>query len=307
MIVEETKIDGWNNKIPKFTKCIYPQPLDNNLPLHYNVSIYCGARGSGKTVLAVKYLHELEKRGIENNIPMRIILISPTAKSDSNKIFDVLKSLSDDDILEEYSDSALQQKISELRNDLDDGIDYKKYKIVYKKFIKIEENINLLTPEELTILSKFDFKDPKDIPKPKYPNGFITFLIVDDCACTSIFKNGKSYFNNVVIKNRHNSEYNIPMNIIICVQQLFNIPKTIRLNANVICLFRYGNKKVVLDDLYALVSAWTTPEEFEKLYDKATEPDYGCLVIDLTKGKPIFKRGWDTNLTLSKNTEEPHN
>jgi hypothetical protein len=86
------------------------------------------------------------------------------------------------------------------------------------------------------------------------------------------------------------------MNIIICVQQIFNIPKTIRLNANVICLFKYGNKKVILDDLYILVSAWTTPEEFEEYYNIATSEPHGSLIIDITKGKPIFKKGWHINL-----------
>ena len=149
--------------------------------------------------------------------------------------------------------------------------------------------------EDLLLLDKNNYEE---IEPPKYPNGFVTFLIVDDCACSDIFKNGKSYFTNLCIKNRHNSSINIPMNILICVQQIFNIPKTIRLNANVICLFKYGNKKVILDDLYTLVSAWTTPEEFEAYYDKATAEEHGNLIVDITKGRPLFKKGWSINLVL---------
>ena len=95
-------------------------------------------------------------------------------------------------------------------------------------------------------------------------------------------------FSNIVIKNRHKSQINIPMNIIICVQQIFNIPKTIRLNSSLICLFKYGNIKVILEDLYVLVSAWITPENFQILYEKATEDPHSCLIIDITRGKPIF-------------------
>jgi hypothetical protein len=294
MIVEEQKILGWTNDLPKYKKSKYPQPLDNNLPYHYNVSIFCGSRGSGKTFLAVKYLYELEKRGIEGGIPPRIVLISPTAKSDSNKIFEVLKSLDDNDIIEEYTDEILKNKMAELRQDLDEGIEYQYYRKLYERFYK-SRSLKGFSYEDLMLLEKNNYEM---IQEPKYPNGFITFLIVDDCACSGIFKNGKSYFTNICIKNRHNSSVNIPMNILIAVQQIFNIPKTIRLNANVICLFKFGNKSTILDDLYPLVSAWTTPEQFEVLYDKATEQEHGCLIIDITKQKPIFKCGWSINLVL---------
>lgn len=297
MIIEEELIDGWNNKLPKFQKSKYPQPIDNNLPYHYNLSIYCGSRGSGKTSLCVKYLYELEKRGIEGKVPSRIVLISPTAKSDSNRIFDVLKSLDNDDIIEDYTDDLLKGKIEELRKDLNDGLEYQEYLKIYERFLKIKDDkeLNNFDLDELLLLERNNYEPMKP---PKYPLGFITFLIIDDCACSGIFKNGKSYFTNLCIKNRHNSSINIPMNILICVQQIFNIPKTIRLNANVICLFKFGNMKVILDDLYPLVSAWTTPEEFEAYYNKATERDYGSLIIDITKGKPIFKCGWSINLIL---------
>ena len=294
MIVEEQVVKGWNNELPKYKRTRYPQPLDPNLPYHYNVSIYCGSRGSGKTCLAVKYLYELEKRGIEGDIPPRLVLISPTAKSDSNKIFEVLKSLDDDDIIEEYTDEALKDKMVELRQDLDDGLEYQYYKKLYERFVKAK-SLKSFTYDDFMLLEKNNYEM---IEEPKYPHGFVTFLIVDDCACSGIFKNGKSYFTNICIKNRHNSSVNIPMNILIAVQSIMNIPKTIRLNANVICLFKFGNKKVILDDLYPLVSAWTTPDEFGALYDKATEEEHGCLIVDITKGRPIFKKNWSTNLIL---------
>ena len=296
--VIETKLKDWTNKLPKYQKAKYPQPLDENLPKHYSVQLYVGARGSGKTYLAVKYLHELEKRGIEGGIPSRIVLISPTAKSDSNRMFDVLKTLNDDDIIENYTDDVLKEKMIELRKDLNDGVEFKEYKRAFKKFESIKYLKNM-TYDELKLLEKHDFEHYDNIEQPKYPIGFITFLFVDDCACSSIFKNGKSYFNNIVIKNRHNSEINIPMNIIICVQQIFNVPKTVRLNSNVVCLFKYGNAKVILEDLYVLVSGWLKPDEFTLLYDKAVQQPHGCLIFDMTRDRPVFKCGWDTILELS--------
>jgi hypothetical protein len=36
---------------------------------------------------------------------------------------------------------------------------------LWNKYLKIDENINLLLPDELLILSKYDFRDPRDIPQ----------------------------------------------------------------------------------------------------------------------------------------------
>ncbi len=70
-----------------------------------------------------------------------------------------------------------QKKIEKEKKEIEN---YKKYVEVWKKFIKIDKNKNLLLPDELLILSKYDFKDPKDIPHPlfKYPR--VNFLVFDD-------------------------------------------------------------------------------------------------------------------------------
>jgi hypothetical protein len=45
------------------------------------------------------------------------------------------------------------------------------------------------------------------------------------------------------------------------------IPKTIRLNANIIALFKFANKNTILDDIYPTMSAFITEEQFKNLYD----------------------------------------
>ncbi len=57
----------------------------------------------------------------------------------------------------EYSDDKLLNKLDEIEKEKEDIKDYNKYIEVWKKYIKIDENINLLLPDELFILSKFDF------------------------------------------------------------------------------------------------------------------------------------------------------
>ncbi len=38
------------------------------------------------------------------------------------------------------------------------------------------------------------------------------------------------------------------------------------------------------------MSAFITEEQFKDLYDYATDESYNALIIDATKGRPIFKK-----------------
>ena len=54
----------------------------------------------------------------------------------------------------------------------------------------------------------------------------------------------------------------------------------------------------MLEDLYEEVSNVLTLEQFEKLYDKATEEQYGSLIIDCSHKEKRFLKGLDTQLIL---------
>ena len=297
-MISETKINEWDNKLIKYGKVKYPQSLDENTPQNYFLAIFCGSRGSGKTFLISKLLKTLEKKKIYDNgkvVPQRIILICSTAHSDSNKIFQSLKNLDwESDVIEDYNDISLLNKMEELKTDLEASKDYKLYRDVWKKF-KIIDDVDKLTMDEMLLLNKYDFVPFKEIPKPKYPEGFITHYLIDDMLGTNIFKNGRSVFTNLCIRNRHVT----PSNVLISTQSMMMIPKTIRLNANLIVLFKFANKQSVLDDIYPSISAFITEEEFKELYTYATSEPHDALVIDSTKGKPIFKRNFDNILHIN--------
>jgi hypothetical protein len=53
-----------------------------------------------------------------------------------------------------------------------------------------------------------------------------------------------------------------------------------------------------LEDLYEEVSNVLTQEQFEELYDKATEEQYGSLIIDNTHKEKRFLSGLDTELII---------
>ena len=292
--INEINISGWDNKVVDHPKVVYPQCNDSGAPRNYFVSLFVGARGSGKSYLLTKLLKTFEEKKCYKDgeeVPQRIVLISPTAHSDSNLIFKSLKNLNWDlDVLTEYSDEILKEKIQEVKKDLDEAKEYKEYEKCYKKFKKV--SIDKLTDDECELLYKYDFEKFEDIPPPKYPNGFLLHWVIDDMIGSNIFKNGRSVFTNLTIRNRHV----IPGNIIIATQSIMQIPKTIRLNANLIAMFKFANKKMVLDDIYPVVSAYVTPEKLMELYEYATTEPHNALVIDGTGSKIIFKKNFNVQL-----------
>ena len=296
-MINEINIKGWDNKIVNHPKVVYPQCNDSGAPRNYFVSLFVGARGSGKTYLLTKLLKTFEEKKCYKDgkeVPQRIVLISPTAHSDSNVIFKSLKNLDwDIDVLTEYSDEILKQKIQEVKKDLDESKEYQQYEKCYNKFKKV--SIDKLTDDECELLYKYDFEEFKNIPEPKYPNGFLLHWVIDDMIGSNIFKNGKSAFTNLVTRNRHV----IPGNIIIATQAIMQIPKTIRLNSNLIVLFKFANKKQVIDDIHPVVSAYVTEDQLMELYEYGTSEAHNALVIDGTSSKIIFKKNFDKILELN--------
>ena len=183
-MIEEIKLNGLDNKPIKTTKKPPPRSTNENLPPCYFTSIFIGSKGSGKTYSLIKLLKNYEKYPIYDNdghkLDMRVIVFCPTIMSSANPIYETLKYLGEDDIVMDYSDDKLLDKLDEIEKEKEEIENYKKYVEVWKKFIKIDENVNLLLPDELLVLSKYDFKEPKDIPHPPYKYPRVNFLVFDD-------------------------------------------------------------------------------------------------------------------------------
>ena len=74
--------------------------------------------------------------------------------------------------------------------------------------------------------------------------------------------------------------------------------KNNKIKPNLIALFKFANKNTILDDIYPTMSAFITEEQFKNLYDYATDESYNALVIDATKGRPIFKKNFESILKI---------
>jgi hypothetical protein len=302
MSIAVEHIDNWDNKPVKHKKNKYPTPLDLNSPRMYFVCLAIGSRGSGKTFSIVKLIKQYEKFGIMNQVThektaQRVILFSPTV--DANPIFNSLKNLNESDIMTNYSDDKLVEVIEDIKRENDETKEYQKSLELYHKFVKHskktpEQLSKIFTPEELAELDTMNYEEPM---KPAYPNGCVNFLIFDDLIGSSAFKSvGRSALTNLVLKNRH-----LGCNILIATQSLKSIPKSIRNNTSLFILYRFANKKIVLDDLYEEVSGKLKPKEFEEIYDFATEGDHDALVMDFTGSSKelTFRKNFDTSIKIS--------
>lgn len=297
-MIEEVKIPHWDNKVvPIKDKVKYPQCHDGNAPNNFYVSIFCGSRGTGKSFQLAKMLKTIEEKGTYtsdgNKIDNRILLISPTSFSPSNNCFKCLKGLDfENDVMDDYEEDVFKKKIEEIKEDQNEAKVFQNYCRCYKIFEKIDD-VNKMKIEDMMTLYAKDYEHPDDIEQPKYPNGFITTIILDDLLGTKAFKLGRNALTNCIIRNRHTAG---GLNFCIAVQAINSVPKNVRLNANFISMFKFANKSSVINDIMPNLSAWVSEEELTELYDHATQEKHSSLIADMTKGTPIFKKNLDTIL-----------
>ena len=132
---------------------------------------------------------------------------------------------------------------------------------VWKKYLKIDENINLLLPDELLILLKYDFRDPKDIPHPPFKYPRINFLVFDDLVGdASAFKRGHSAINNLCIKHRH-----LQCNLLFTTQYIKAIPPVLRRNLDIFVIFKFANAQSVVEQIYPEISGVINEDDFNLL------------------------------------------
>jgi hypothetical protein len=103
-------------------------------------------------------------------------------------------------------------------------------------------------------------------------------------------------FNNLLISIGLSFGSPPPSNIIISTQSMMMIPKTIRLNANLIALFKFANKNIILDDIYPTMSAFITEQEFK---DFCKGFLFEQIKGDLKLGDAFCKKYNESNYVLS--------
>jgi hypothetical protein len=223
--------------------------------------------------------HKIMKDDTEYKL--RTHLISPTIQA--NEIYQSLDSLDmEKDAHDEYNDDLLLNIIEDIKTEKKEYDKYLLYKKYYERFMKTPESkLEKLydeEPEIFHLLEEYEYIHPKDV---KHESPKVNVVILDDLLGSDAFtKKTKSVLVNAMIKNRH-----MGICFAVLVQSIKAVPKNIRLNCSVFQLASFKNKKVILEDIYDEVSNVIGLDEFEELYDFATDKPYGSLIIDTTNGK----------------------
>jgi hypothetical protein len=171
-MIKEISISNLNNKLPKINKKQPPRSSNLDLVPLYFSALFIGAKNSGKSYGLVKLLLNFQQYKIYdsdgNELPQRVVLFCPTANSVANPVYKTLKHLDENDIILDYNDETLLEILNEIEQTKIEIEDYNKYLKAYKLFEK-SNDVDLLDNDIITILNKYDFANPKDIPTPESP------------------------------------------------------------------------------------------------------------------------------------------
>ncbi len=227
-----------------------------------------------------------------HTVPQRIILVTPTYQN-NRPYFEPLKWFDPEtDLHKKYSESLIFEIREELLEEAKEAMTYQKRYKLWKRFLKARKIEREFDGEEMLELEAMGWRAPEP---PEFPWGRVTWLVLDDMVGTAAYKQGKSELTELALINRH-----IGCNVLMLVQSIKAIPKSIQVNCAVYVLFRFASLKVVIQDLYTEFSGDLTEPEFATLYNYCVSLPHGSLVIDTTQSDPSrrYKLGWDTIVHL---------
>ena len=301
------KVKALTNELVKADKVhqeSYPQPKNKDLPRNFFLAGFAGSRGSGKTALAIRLLKDYEESGMfdekGNRVPQIIKLISPT--SESNPAFKQLKHLADEDVHQSYSDKLLLNLVEEVKKDRLLTRKYKQACYLEKVFNKhIRRGVDpmlAMEKKDLHLLSA-ETNGFRDHPKvPPHPYGVVVHLILDDCVSSPAFRLARdNVFSGFCLNSRHYWS-----NILLLSQRAKQIPPIIRSNITLLAIWRTMSSRLLLEEVWPLVSGILTEQDFITYYEAATQASkWDCLVIDTMaeEGKQI-KRNLDQIMSLKQ-------
>ena len=261
------------------------------------VMLSIAKRMSGKTCSMSNFLHILHRMGKLD----RVILVSPTYSNNSH-YFDGLPLDVENDVIEPTVDAAqiIMDKMEEEGQLYDQYFeDLERWKELMKLVKYSKVNIDDID-DSLFInenLEKPIYKYMKN-GKPYKP---IVVAFFDDCQNTPAFS-PKSKVSYLTIKHRHvgiTKNKSIGVNLMFACQNYTSnsggIPKTIRGNTTILCVFKNKNIKE-LQLIAEECSGECDVNDFMEVFETATKDDYCFLTIDFNRKKThpsMFRQCWN--------------
>jgi hypothetical protein len=269
----------WKDKKLHYPSSDYPQSSNTDLPKHFSVIAVIGARGAGKTALITQLLSQYAgtvrdpKTGVI--LKPRYVVCSPTIVANES----YFSSLGPHEAYSSMDDGDIEQLVRSIEDDKAEWEDYEELSRAYQQLMRAADPERVLArlPEHVQAeLIENDFNPPQRPSKDRY----VTYLICDDVVGTELLAGRrKSAFKNLLIKNRHHQAV-----IIMCLQALKELPRSMRMNVSCWALGKYGNPKVITD-FHEECCGDLQFRRFKQMYDTVHQRDHAFLCIDHSQPK----------------------
>ena len=256
------------------------------------VMLSVAKRMSGKTCSMSQFLHILHRMKRLD----RVILVSPTYENNKH-YFKGLPLNEEEDVLEPSLESAaiIMDRVEEEARVYSE----------YHEQMKVWNELQRLCREYKQAKKQGLAEDlMKGLQQPTHKYGGRKPVVVaffDDCQNTAAFST-RSKLSYMTIKHRHigkTAEGSIGCSLMYACQNYTSasggIPKTIRGNTTILCVFKNKNMKE-LDIIAEECSGEVDVDTFMAVHTAATEGDYTFLTIDLNRKSThpsMFRKCWN--------------
>lgn len=272
-------------KVPHHPNEVHRIPLPDGVPKPPILGMYVAKRGQGKSTACVrllKYYVDHKPAVFDKDL---IFIISPTAESQQH-LWDHIGVL-EENVYTATTAPQVQDIISTIISILKERKEKydadQEYMEAYECLLK-EKN---LTPRQEFILDQRDaqpLEDPAPWPRP--------CLMLDDLSHMKVLD--KAWFISLCLRHRHVAGGVSLSMMIICQSLHGGLSRVVRQNCSLICLFSTHDKSCI-DDLYKECSHLLDQDEFNAVFENATDDFHAFLAVDLSQTDP--------NKVFSKNFE----
>ena len=292
--METLHVDGLENNNLKVVQA-KPRKVPKTMPRLSFLGAIVGSRNSGKTNAFINLIKFYDTTKSFD----KIYLFSPTYQNDPKyQLLDNDEKHYELSVYQTYNNEIFKDVLEDIKRDIEEYKKYEKLMKIYKKFLRVKK-IESLDAEELLELSLIDFEKPET----KYKLGMPTSLLIFDdlVGNKDLYRaDAKGLLNSFIILHRH------LLTSVLFISQIWNnaVPRQIRNNLSLLMLFRNKNDKMK-GEIGLEMSSVISVEDFVRLWNFATEPDYSFFMIDFDakKRECRFRRNFNELISFQPTCE----
>ena len=272
-------------KVPHHPNEKYRIDLPDGVPRPPILGMYVAKRGQGKSTAAVrllKYYVDHDPSVFHQDL---CFVISPTAESQKHLWNHI--GIPEENVFTAATASKVKDIVDNIVNLLkalkEQHDEDEEYLIAYRRLVKNKE----LTMRQQSILESRDAQpllNPTPWPRP--------CLMLDDLSHLKVLD--KPWFVSLCLRHRHLAG-GVSLSMLIILQSLKGgLSRVVRQNCSLICLFSTHDKDNILD-LYRECSHLLGREEFDAVFENATDEFHSFLAVDLsqTDANKVFSRNFE--------------